>query len=426
MTLRRSRTVISILALVFVITGAVVAIRFAKGYRPDFRNDQLQRETGLLVADSYPEKASVYLDGKLVTATDDTLNLPPNEYEIEIKKEGYHTWRKKLTIFKELVTAANARLFPSVSSVTPLTFSGVLDPVPAPDGHQLVFKVVLNSTQEDNGLYAMDMDGAALFKRINAKQIARNSLRYDFSQAELVWSPDVNTILAYWVENEVVVQAVELEADKFNNESGLRDVSTIIDFILDEWLGEVEQEREIPLAKLPEEIGTVLIEARSFFFSPDGEMLLYTVGEQPGSLLEDLIPDLPAESTQAEERELRPGYTYVYDIKEDRNYEIVGPDEQEILVEKEGALAKARELSESHSGLFVNQVQWFPTSRHLIMANQETINLVEYDGQNLITIFTGLFQPGFICPAPSGQRLLILSDLGQKEGKVNLYSLDLK
>jgi hypothetical protein len=418
--------VISILALVFVITGAVVAIRFAKGYRPDFRNDQLQRETGLLVADSYPEKASVYLDGKLVTATDDTLNLPPNEYEIEIKKEGYHTWRKELSIFKELVTATNARLFPSVSSVTPLTFSGVLDPTPAPDGHQLVFKVVSSSTEEDNGLYVINMNGGSLFRRINAKQIARNSLGYDFSQAELVWSTDTNKILAYWVENEVVIQAVELEADKFNEESGLRDVSTVIDFILDEWLEEVEQEEEIPLAKLPEELRTVLAEARSFFFSPDGEMLLYTVGEQASSLPEDLIADLPAESTQAEERELKPGYTYVYDIKEDRNYEIVGPEEQEILAEKEGMLAKARELSENYSGLFVNQVQWFPTSRHLVMANQESINLVEYDGQNLITIFTGLFQPGFICPAPSGQRLLFVSNLGQKEGEVNLYSLDLK
>jgi len=325
-----------------------------------------------------------------------------------------------------LVTATNTRLFPSVSSVTPLTFSGVLDPVPAPDGHELVFKVVLNSTEEDNGHYVMDIDGGALFKRINAKQIARNSLRYDFSQAEVVWSPDVNTILAYWVENEVVVQAVELEADKFNNESELRDVSTVIDFILDEWLEGVEQEREIPLAKLPEEIGAILAEARSFFFSPDGEMLLYTVGEQSVSLAENLIPDLLAESTQTEKRELRPGYTYVYDIKEDRNYEIVGPEEQEILVEKEGVLAKARELSESYSGLFVNQVQWFPTSRHLLMANQETINLMEYDSQNLITIFTGLFQPGFIYLAPSGQRLLILSNLGQKEGEINLYSLDLK
>ena len=70
----------------FVIGGTVVMIRYAKGYRPT-RAGTI-KGTGLLSANSFPTGAEVYINGKLTTATDNTLNLDPGDYQIELKKDG--------------------------------------------------------------------------------------------------------------------------------------------------------------------------------------------------------------------------------------------------------------------------------------------------------------------------------------------------
>lgn len=129
------RLIITALTAVLLAAGTYTAIKFAKGYRPDFKSKEI-KGTGLLVVNSLPQGAQVFLNSKLTTATDDTLNLLPGEYLIEIKKDGYIPWQKKLTIEAEVVTQANARLFPAVTSLKPLTFTGAHNATPSPDGQK--------------------------------------------------------------------------------------------------------------------------------------------------------------------------------------------------------------------------------------------------------------------------------------------------
>src|SRR5688572_30347642 len=105
------RLVVFVLTIIFVLGGTVLMIRYAKGYRAT--SGGIIKGTGLLSANSFPSAAEVYINGKLTTATDNTLNLDPGEYHIEIKKDGYHTWSKKVKIIEELVTQTNAQLFPT-------------------------------------------------------------------------------------------------------------------------------------------------------------------------------------------------------------------------------------------------------------------------------------------------------------------------
>lgn len=107
--------------IAFIGTGAFIAIKFANGYRPT--KNGIIEGTGLLAANSFPSGAQVYINGKLTTATDDTKNLNPGNYTVEIQKDGYITWKKDLIIEKELVTQTNAVLFPSVVSLTPKDWS---------------------------------------------------------------------------------------------------------------------------------------------------------------------------------------------------------------------------------------------------------------------------------------------------------------
>jgi hypothetical protein len=131
------RVLFTFLSAVILIVGTIFAIQYAKGTRPTTSGEI--RETGLLVVNSFPTAAQVYINGKLTTATDTTLNLDPGTYDIEISKDGYTTWKKTLEVEKSLVTQTNAVLFPTALNLSPLTYTGAENFSPSPDGQKLIF-----------------------------------------------------------------------------------------------------------------------------------------------------------------------------------------------------------------------------------------------------------------------------------------------
>jgi len=82
------RLLITLISGSLLLAGTLIAIQFAKGYR--FSRQGILQGTGLLAANSFPNGAQVYVNGKLSTATDNTLNLDPGEYDVEIKKDGIY------------------------------------------------------------------------------------------------------------------------------------------------------------------------------------------------------------------------------------------------------------------------------------------------------------------------------------------------
>ncbi len=106
MNLRNRFLILAFLGLLFLIITPFT-IAFALGYRFDFINRRLV-ETGTLMIRAEPRGAEIYLNGKKVKQKAPTAIrfLLPGEYDVEIKKEGYQTWRKHLTILPEQVTAA--------------------------------------------------------------------------------------------------------------------------------------------------------------------------------------------------------------------------------------------------------------------------------------------------------------------------------
>ena len=88
------RVVFFLLVLILIPLISYFGIRFARGERFNLETKKLT-STGLLVTTSVPDGASVYLDGKLKTATDDTINLVPGQYQVEIKKDGFHPWKNR-------------------------------------------------------------------------------------------------------------------------------------------------------------------------------------------------------------------------------------------------------------------------------------------------------------------------------------------
>lgn len=394
----RKRIIIFLTIIIGIAAVAYFLIKLASGYRLDFTNGSL-RPTGLLVASSLPNQATVFINGKAFknkTAT--TLSLTPGEYQVEIKKDGFSSWQKKLLIEKELVVKTDAYLFPTYPELKPLTFTGAANPVISPDGKKVVFAV--DGENEKAGLWVLDLSERALGLGREPLQIVQSAPGgRNFAKSDYQWSSDSKQILIVLAKETVQEENFLLEASNLNENTQLIDITEQKAALLRRWQNEEKILQEDKISLLPEELIDIL-EAitKDILFSPDETKILYTATAS-ASIPKELIPPLPGASTQTEQRELQPDKTYVYDLKEDRNFAIDLPGESKI--------------------------SWFPTSKHLFLVQNDKISIKEYDNTNEINVYSGPFENSFAFSFPSGNRLLVLTSLS-KDTPPNLYSITLR
>lgn len=455
---------LALLSLGLIASGTYIAIKFGQGYRPSLESRTIQG-TGLLVVNSFPSAAQVFINGKLATATDDTLNLPPGEYEIEIRKDGFTSWKKTLSLKAELVTQTNTTLFPSVPTLKPLTFTGATLATPSPDGQKIAFVVKNAANPARNGLAVLAMTGGNLLRDTGPSQVMRD--RPGLDTARLTWSPDSRQILVHLENANFLV-----DANRLSDDGSVTDVTARLPVIFSEWELELTQKELERLRLLPEAMQKIVMGmATNLYFSPDEEKLLYTATE-PVTIPADLIPALPSESTQPEERTLEPGARYVYDLKEDKNFRLLDPipaelGESEITkIQLVDAITPATSLlpqfggstesaspaggstnpiqfrklqqerdtadiiaafNAQYSSRTIEEIQWFPTSSHLIITAENSISIIEYDGTNSSVIFANSFAENFSYPWPDGSSLVILTNLSANSDlPPNLYTINLK
>ncbi len=131
MTLK-SRVILIICGIIIFLIAAPLSIFLARGFRYDFSQNRLVK-TGALVIKTDPRGAEVKLRGQTLSSGTPLTQrfLLPGEYDVEIKKPGYFTWKKQVTIHEQFVTYLSRdseRIFlllqnpaqTSVSTSTPL------------------------------------------------------------------------------------------------------------------------------------------------------------------------------------------------------------------------------------------------------------------------------------------------------------------
>lgn len=458
----KKRRLFITLGIIFALTISTAAvILFAKGYRFNPQKGSIIKGTGLLSVTSQPKSAQVYIDDKLTTATDDTLNLPPDTYNIRIQKQGYIPWEKDLPIKAELVTTTNARLFPSVPSLTALIYTDSQKPTPSPNGQKLAYVVANNRNQDLNGLYVLDLTNSLLPLKRQPTQVAASTDDFDFTQATLVWSPDSKQIMAATTDqkDENITNSFLLDSDRTNQLSNTPDVTIQLPLIFTNWEQELTKQETQHLSNLPDFMFNVATaSAKNVYFSPDGEKMLYTATD-PLSIPPQLDQPLASTNPTPQQRDIEQNQLYIYDIKEDTNFTLGDapnpdsyPTEKILLFETTPTPTQAdatvagqqqepsynrlqdsrtplqtlRAFKAHYSALFTNNPQWFPTSRHLITTTQDQIVIKEYDNTNPASVYSGPFDNTFIYPTPNGDRLILRANLNQNEEPLNLYTLDLK
>ena len=461
-----SRIVYTLFSLVIIVVGSYFAIQYARGsWR--ITNNGIVANAGLLNANSFPIGAQVFVNDKLITATDDTIYLEPDVYQVKIVKEGYSPWNKELMIQSELVAQTNALLFPVAPSLTPLTFTGIDNVNPSPDGQRILFFTNQASSKLKNGFYVLDLNSNFLSLQSGPKQITDNLEDLDLARAQIIWSPDSTELMILTEKKEFL-----LSTDKKISLSEQKDISFQKKDILAGWESEIYLRERQFLVKFPKEVIELTKNfAKNVYLSPDKKRLLYTATGS-ATLTDDLIPPVPATNTQEESRTIEPGAIYVYDREEDKNFKVstvsalpdllsekmatvastLATDSSSLDVEKniladdlEQASPKSLEASPTafnrlqkdnnlytalsfanyYTAAKLNTIQWFPDSKHLLFVADGRIRIMEYDGQNDTIVYSGPFANDFVYPWPDGSKLIIKTSFSP-DSPNNLYVIDLK
>ena len=387
--LAKHRVTFTIISAIFLLALAAVAIFWARGFKPNFKDGKIER-TGLIVATSTPTGAQVYLDDRLTSATNTNIAfLDPKTYKVRIEKDGYTIWEKEIAVKADLATEIKALLFPLAPEIKPLTTTGATNPTLSPDGGQIVYGV----PGPRGGIYVVTMANRPFPFRQEVRQLAQNQDTTDYAKSIFIWSPDSKQIIArLGDEKGQISDNLLLDADKTNQEPN--DVTASLTATLNSYQQELVNRSQTLAISVPDEIKAATAETKlaspspfpttnyplnyfptGLIFSPDEEKVLYLDKNQR---------------------------YHVFDLKKKKDFLLP-------------------EFSD-----FVN-ISWYPDSEHLVVAQKDQISIIENDGANIMTVHSGKFENGFVFAHPSGTRLIILTTLTQPEGNpANLYSINLR
>jgi len=224
-----------------------------------------------------------------------------------------------------------------------------------------------------------------------------------FSQSVLNWSPDSKQILASFT-NPFPIDYL-LSAGNLNQNP--ENVTTTLFSIDAGWQNLKAEKQKALMDSLRRPLRKIVLENFNILeWSDDETKILYTASRSANLPL-IITPQLIGTNSTIEERGIKKGAIYVYDIKEDRNYKILDS------------------LPESKDSPIL-PIMWHPDSKHLIYVHEGKIDIMEYDAQNQTTIYAGPFVNGYVSPWPDATKLVILTNLGNPLNTPNLYTISLK
>ncbi len=261
---RKGRTILFIFLLILFLLAAFLTVCYSLGWRFDWGAKKIV-QPGIFYLKVWPKSVQIYLDGKSKKKTDFFFgsalieNLLPKKYDIEIKKEGFHDWRKTLEIKERQVTEAkNIVLIPENPDFKIIT-KGVKDFFFSPDEKKIILKEEeVNSGKTIWSLKLFEIDKNVKSQLINERDISKKE---SVQLLGLKFSPDSKKILLELGLKENIIYYL-LEIDKAPS------ILTPLDF-----LGpEVEEVYFNP--KNPQKLLALLtpIKEESALASPDGKI----------------------------------------------------------------------------------------------------------------------------------------------------------
>lgn len=378
-----------LLFLIFVIV-LVLVIAFARGYRFDLEK-RLIKSTGIISATSNPKAAKIYINGQLKGVTDTNLTLAPDNYLVEIKKDGFTGWSKKINLKGELVINIDPVLFPINPSLSPLTNLGIVKAVATDDGD----KIVIIAT---DAIYLFDAGKKTLpfFPPLN-KIVSRSLFpdNLDYAAVKIIFSPNQNQAIFDFDQNSYLLSLGE---DNLNP----LEITLSKDALIQAWQNEKNKNIAKILETYPKDFDKIASDSFNIIsFSPNETKVLYQAKKNVELPLM-IKPVMIATNQTPEERSIKKGETYVYDRKEDKNYQI------------------------SNFQFPISNLKWYSDSRHLIIEENKKISIVNYDDTNKQTVYSGPFENSFFSPTNDGKIIVLINLNSQVNELPDLYLVGIR
>jgi len=416
----KRQIVVSGLVLLFLITVTVLVILYGKGYRLFVQEGEPKlTKTGILNLSSTPTGAEVYVNDHLTTATNGTLNLTPGKYTIKIRKDGYADWQKDYEIHKEVVSDADAVLYPTAPSLQSISTLGIQSTIIDPTGTKLAFNISSDSAKKRNGIYIFDMTSRnfpVLAGGSSATQIADDTIA-PFSKAQLTWSPDGKQILAT-ITNAANEQTYYL-LDGGTLNTNPQDITAIYSVTMDLWKEQRAEKEAARIKSLKPDIQKFAKKNfRIIAWNVDDNKVLFQAS-QSAQMPVFKKPRIIGNNNLYEQRSLQEGSIYVYNIKEDFNTRILENIPKVCTVNDP-------ECDCSDPTKCSPPLAWFTDSAHLLYVHDKQIKIVEDDGSNMTTVYAGPFIEKYVFPWPDGSKIVMLTNFNNPDVSPTLYSIGLK
>lgn len=384
------------LIVVFVVILAGLII-YGRGYRINLQQKTIT-PTGILVASSSPDGAKIFLNGQFHGATNSNIILPPGKYFLEIKKDGYSSWKKQLTIKGEVVTKVDALLFPQNPSLSPITSLGVVKAYFSQNNGKIIL-LSQNENQEKDGIYLLETAKKPLSIFNPLKLLALKSVfgEIDFKETEIEFSPNGKEFIFTTPASSYLLSTESQTEQPF-------EITNSKEAIEEAWQKEEGENRQKILETFKDPFPKIASDSfKILSFSPDETKIFYQALKEV-SLPQIIKPPLIGANQTKEERELKKGSFYVYDKKEDKNFRIDLID----LISKQTSNLKPQTS---------NLIFWYPDSQHLVINEGTQISIVDYDGENKRVVYSGPFEKDFLAVTSEG-KLLILANLNPQTNKL--------
>jgi hypothetical protein len=399
-----------LLVLVFIVTLTAV-IAYARGYRIDFKKKSFS-PTGILALSSYPKAAKIYVNGELKGATDINLTLPPGQYQVEIKKDGFTSWSKNVKLKGELVLSLDALLFPINPSLSPLTNLGVVKAVPIDQTDRIIL-FTENGDGEKDGVYLFEMNIKPLsfmppLKPVILKKDFSQLNGADFKNTNVYFSPDYKqAIFEFFFDQYTSPVSYLFSLDEENKNPF--EITQSKETLLEAWDKEKAANTIKILETFPKEIVKTASESFQIVsFSPDETKMIY-LAKDTVTLPLAITPPMIATNQTPEERTLIKDRLYLYDKKEDKNYQ-----------------TDLSSINDDCRNEIANCLLWYADSKHLVFMENKKISLIDYDNQNKQTVYSGPFENSFFASTGDG-KIVVLTNLNPEANKLpDLYLVGIR
>lgn len=401
-----------------IILGTIFAIllfglvAIARGYRFSPTKGEV-KSTGILVAASNPDGAKIFINGELKGATNSNISLAPGTYTVEIKKDGFTSWKRELRIKGELVIKADALLFPQNPTLSPVTSLGVTAAYASPSGDKIII-ISESGDPEEDGIYLLENVRNPL-SRINPLNtlVLKTAFKnhpadLKLSSVSVEFSPDEKELVIQVPAADVNSTPTSYLIDTNTVSETLFNVTTSLDTIHEAWKQQQAELHTKTLKAFKKPLAKVALSSFDILaFSPDETKILYTA-TQSATIPQIIKPALVAVNQTPEIRTIEPGNIYVYDAEEDRNYRLFSTED---FVSTEAARTS---------------IVWYPSSTHFILKERTKISVIDFDGSNKRTVYSGPFSQSFLATSKDG-RLFIMTNFNSEAGTLqDIYSIGLK